>query len=531
MAKSLALLTTSLLVTLLFNSCKEEVVTTDIFEIEEANPENLTSIQLDGMGELFVSEDRINIEDGVAHIKGTIYSEIEGQFVAVTSGDFTLSDLSESGIYSELEGYGRATIPEIGVFEDIVTDFTSGANFGFNSGANIRANDEMAPVMDEISYFGITLDENIGEKMQFSVKNTAFTPKAFYMDPHDPMIYFRGDIGMPKFTIEDAGLGLSARGNLLFTPYEYSEDLEALMKVPLPELNGNIFISGLVPIPKFNISVYGEALVGFTLNENGFNEFFQDGFEGAEYRMGINGTVLVDEGIIEWLPETELGRATVVVELEETDQYIQIAGETQVQPDFLVDLLGNLDGGVLTSTFSMPSQTVEAYLYVGSNLDNSQFVVRTALTMEVPGIGEQELVEALFGVDSEHVFLSGNMGVPGLAEVYIIGDVYYNGEFTLIGGAELTVDVEVAKLTAGFEVTVTEEGFLITARVTGSISEAEVNVSASVELDWETGDMTICMDLPVVGNTCVDFREGKQRTLNGKPYVPELEPITTPDRL
>ncbi len=530
MQKLRVLLITSILLSFC-SSCKEEVITTDIFALETPNPDNLTSIALEGMGDLYVSNDRISIEEGVAHIKGTIYSEIDGAYVAVTSGDFILSDITGSGAYKNLEGYGRATVPAIGVFEDIITDFTSGANFGFNSGLVIKQNDPMAPVMDNLNYFGITLDEDIGEKFQFTVKNTAFTPKAFYMDPNDPMIYFRGDIGLPKLTIEDAGLGLSARGNLVFTPFSYSDELEAAMKVPLPELNGNIFISGLVPVPKFNISVYGEALVGFTLNENGFNDFFEYGLEGAEYRMGINGIVLVDEGIIEWLPETELGRATVVVELEEQNQYIQIAGETQVNPDFLVSLLGNLDGGVLTSTFSLPTQTVEAYLYAGSNINNSQFFIRTSLMMNVPGIGEQELVEALFGVDSEHVFVGGKMAIPGLASIYISGDVYYNGQFTISGGAELSVDVEVATLTVGFDVTVTEQGFQIKARATGEIAEQEISVEATVSLNWETGDMEICMDLPVIGNTCASFREGQQRTINGKPYQPEAKQINSPDKL
>ncbi len=532
MKKFLVLLISSFFIIFLFNSCKEEVITTDIFEPEVADPDNLTSVNLEGMGEIFVSNDRIQIEDGIANIKGTIYSEIEGEFVAVTNGDFTLSELTDGDVYGELEGYGRAHIPEIGEFESIVTDFTSGANFGFMSGQEIKENDEMAPVLEDLNYFGITLNEDIGEKFQFSIKNTTFKPKAFYMDPNDPMIYFRGDIGTPKYSIEDAGLGLSARGNLAFTPYTYSEEMEEIMKVPFPSITGNIFISGLIPIPKFNVSVYGEALVGFTLNENGFEEFFENGFEGAEYRMGINGTVIVDEGVIEWLPETELARATVVVELEEEgDQYIQMAGESQMQPDYLVDILGKLDGGALTSSFTMPAQTVEAYLYIGNNLDNSQFFLRTSLTMDVPGIGEQELVEALFGIDNEHIFIGGHMGIPGLAQVYISGDVYYTGKFTLTGGAELEVDVDVATLSVGFEVTVTEQGFSISATASGEISGQGVSVSATVVLDWVTGDLQVCMDLPVVGNTCSSFRNGVQRTLNGRQYHPEIEPISVPDKL
>ena len=518
-----ALLIISIVFAFVLQGCTEEVVTKDIFELEEASVENLTSVELDGMGTLYVNSDRINIQDGLAQIKGTLFTKVEDQYVALTSGDFTLSDPDANGVYGDFVGYGKAAIPEIGAFGDIVTELATGADFGFQNGTTIRANDELAPVQEELNYFGITLNEQIGEKLEFKIKNTVFTPEAFYMDPNDPMIYFRGNLGTPKFAVEDAGIGLSARGNLQFTPFEYSDELESIMKVPLSPIDGNIFISGLVPIPKFNISVYGEALIGFVLNDNGFTDFFEQGFEDAQYRMGINGQVLLDEGFISFLPETELGRATVILELEQSaDQYIQVAGEMQMTADFLPEMLGKLDGGVLSSSFSMPVQKVESYFYVGNDVNNSQFFIRTTLSMTVPGIGEQELIEAMFGVDSQQIFIGGSMGVPGLALVYIEGDVYYDGRFRLAGGASLEVDVEVAKLKVGFDVVVTNEGFAIEAVARGEIAEQSVEVSASVKLNWETGDMEICMDLPVVGNTCASFREGQQRTLNGRLYRPQL---------
>lgn len=512
------LLIISSVIVLLFNSCKEEVLTTDIFEIEEADPANMTSLEVSGLGEIYVNSDRVNINEGIAQIKGTLFSKVDDEFVAITSGDFSLAGLSGSESYEDLTGYGLATVPDIGVFSDILTDVTSGANFFMQDGASIRENDELAPLDENLNYLGITLDESLGEKLQFTIKNSTFQPKAFYMDPNDPMIYFRGDVGTPKFQIIDAALGLSARSQLVFTPYEYSEEMSAIMKTPLPSLNGNIFIGGLIPIPQYNIEVYGEALVGFTANENGFNDFFENGFEGAAFRMGVNGTVLLSEGFISYLPSMEVGRATVVAELEEAgNNYIQVAGEVQMQADFLGELLNNLDGGVLTSQFSMPVQTVEAYFYVGDNLDNSQFFIRSSMSMIIPGIGEQDLVDAMFGVDAEHIFIGADMGVPGIAEIYVSGDVYYDGTFTIIGGTSMNIDVEVASVSVLFQVTITQDGFVITAKASGEIAEVGFTVGVDIRLDWETGDMELCMDLPdPIGNTCVGLRHGKQRTLNGK---------------
>ena len=522
--KRFALLTTSLFILCLFNSCKEEAISTDVFAIEEPDTENLTSVNIEGMGELFVNSDRIQVADGIAEVKGTFFSEIDGAFIPVTSGDFTLSGISSDEAYEELIGYGIATVPEIGVFQEIVTDFTSGANFSLQRGSLIRSDDPLAPLQDDLNYFSITLDEALGEKLQFTVKSSSFTPEVLYMDPHDPMIYFRGDIGTPGLRVEDASIGLSARGNLKFTPFTYSDDLMQIMKVPLPSLDGNIFVGGLIPIPKYSIEVYGEALIGFTLNEYGFTEFFEGGFEGSSYRMGINGSVRLTDDFIAYLPETEVGRATVVVELEEAgNNYIQVAGESQIPDDFLVSLLQKLGGGILTSSFSMPSQTVEAYFYIGDDLDNSQFFIRTALTMIIPGIGPQELVEAMFGVDAEHIFLGANMGIPGLAEVYISGDVYYNGNFRLVGGTSLTVDVEVASVSVGFDVVVTQNGFEITAFGTGEIAGQSFTVEVDVRLNWQTGEMELCMDIPGIGNTCATFSESRQVPLNGRPYHPEPE--------
>ena len=79
------LLITSIICSLIFQGCKEEVVTTDIFVLEEPSVDNLTSVDLQGMGTLYVNSDRINMEDGVAQIKGTLYSRVEEEFVAFIS--------------------------------------------------------------------------------------------------------------------------------------------------------------------------------------------------------------------------------------------------------------------------------------------------------------------------------------------------------------------------------------------------------------------------------------------------------------
>ncbi len=525
--KRFAQLTISCLILLLFIGCKEEVIRTDVFVIEEPNSGNLTSVKVDGMGELFVNNDRIQTVNDESQIKGTLFSEIEGQFVPMTSGDFLLSQLDADGNYGEVVGYGIATIPEIGVFQSIITDFASGANFTLKRGSVIRSDDPLAPVQDDLNYFHIELNEDLGENFQFNVKNKSFTLKKLYMDPNDPMIYFRGDIGTSRFTVEDASIGLSARGNLLFRPYNYSKQLRRFMKVPLPSLNGNIFVGGRIPIPKYNIEVYGEALIGFTLNENGFPTFFENGFEGTEYRMGINGSVFLTNDFISYLPETEVGRATVVVELEEAgNNYIQIAGDAEIRANFLNEVLEKLDGGALTSFFSIPSQSVEAYFYIGDDLDNSQFFIRTSLTMTIPGIGPQELAQAMFGVDSEHIFIGADMGVPGLADVYVSGDVFYNGAFKLTGSHTRKLDAFVVAVSIGFSIEVTQDGFKISAFGKGIIAEfISFKVSVDVKINWETGSMSLCMKIPTVGNTCADFVNGVQTTLNGRPYTPRPEYI------
>ncbi|MCP4459889.1 MAG: hypothetical protein GY816_17980 [Cytophagales bacterium] len=142
-----------------------------------------------------------------------------------------------------------------------------------------------------------------------------------------------------------------------------------------------------------------------------------------------------------------------------------------------------------------------------------------------------ELLETMIGVDTEQVVIGGHMGIPVLSEVYISGDIYYTGEFTLVGGVEPTVDVEVAEITVGFSITVSDLGFEITAKAYGEIVGESVEATATVVLDWETGGMEVCMDLPVVGKTCSTFGDGSQRTLNGRPYQSELGPISVIGKL
>ena len=509
----------SLLTLILYNSCKEEVITHDIFEIEEANPENMHILEIDNLGKVYVNNDRVSVLDDHAQIKGTIFSLVDDEFVPITSGDFSLTR-SSTDVYDELYGYGLATLPEIGVFSDILKEYSSGANFMMKSGAEIREQDPLAPLNSNQNYLGIQLDESIGEQLRFTIGNTSFQPKSLYMEPNDPMIYFKGDIGTSPFQIMDASLGLSARGELLFTPFSYSNELSSVMKTPLQSINGNIYVGGLVPIPKYHIEVFGEALIGFTANENGFNAFFENGFEGSSYRMGVNGAVTLTQDFISFLPRMEVGRATVIVELEEEgNNYIQVAGEVQIQNGFLGELLTNVGGGTLMSQFSMPEQTIESYFYVGDNPNNSQFFIRSSLSMTIPGIGEQDLINALFGVDSEHVYIGADMRIPGLAEVYVNGDVYYDGQFYISGGTSLELDVEVAKVSVSFDVLITHNGFEITAQASGEITGIGFTVEVGIIMNWETGDMELCMDLPSpVGNTCIGLRRGKQRTLNGELY-------------
>ncbi len=422
---------------LLLGSCSEQVVNpVNQFAEETLDASNAQSFTVEGLGEIFVNADRFReTADGI-EIFGTIFTDSESGLISMASGDFKLIG-GAGGIYQSLEGYGLSKLPEVSFFEEFIELANPASYISFKSGAEIKLMDPEAPLLDDISYLAISPDELLDTAPSYEIGESTISMGAFYMDPSDPSIYLTGSIDGPV-TIDNAGLGLSANGKLLFEPYEYSDELVSIMNVPFSTIQGNIFIKGEIPIPKYSIKVVGDAIVGFVLNENGPKEFFEEGLEGAEFRMGVNGSVFLTNKVLDYMPgdvELELGRSTVILNAEEDGQnYIQAAGQMNTG-DLATKLLAGIDNTGFLENVSFPGSTLEAYAYIGDDLENSQFFISNTVGVSIPGIGEQELAKALLEITSQYVRAEGKMRIPGIAEAKLGGQFFYDGQFLLEGEA------------------------------------------------------------------------------------------------
>lgn len=496
-----------ILVYLTISACSEQVVMPiNQFATETLDTVNAQGFFVEGLGEVFVNQDRFRATENGIEVFGTIFTESESGLISLSSGDFVLGQ-EVDGVYQSLEGYGLSQLPEVSFFEDFEALVNPASYISFRSGAEIKLDDPDAPLQDDISYLAISPDALLDAAPTFEVGKSRLTMGAFYIDPTDPSVYLNGAVEGP-ISIENAGVGLSANGRLVFEPYEYSDELVSIMNVPLSNVEGNIFIKGDIPIPQYSILVSGEAIVGFVLNENGAADFFENGLEGAEFRMGVNGSVFLTNAALDYMPndvELELGRSTVILNTEQEGQnYIQAAGEMNTG-DLAGKLLAGIDNSGFFSNVSFPGSTLEAYAYLGDDLENSQFYISNTIGVNIPGIGEQELAKALLEITSEYVRAEGRMQIPGLVSASLGGRFFYDGQFSLTGNVSAGVDLEVAKLELELDVVVDNDGFGIEVSAAACVLDdgSCVSVSASVEVDWDTGKTRVCADVPGFGNQCV----------------------------
>ncbi len=491
-----------------FSCNKQEIDPVDIFEEEELDVATASSFELDGLGTVYANLDRINEINDEIQIKGTVftYSEL-GDLIPISSGDFTLSGKS-GDTFSFFDGYGLGTIPKIGVLDELEAIIDPGSYYSYSTGAELKTYNESAPLQDDIHYFSIEVENALANKEMLTIGNSTFSFEHLYLDVKDPSIFFQGDAKFSEnIEIKNLGVGLSANGLLEFNPYEYSENLTAQMVRPMEDMFGNIYLTGQIPIKKYSIEIYGEAIIGFVLNDNGFIDFFEEGFENANYRMGVNGKVLVNNDLMKFLPSEpiELGKATLILQIEDGENYMHVAGEAE-STEVIAQVISNNGGEELNEVLAFQESVVEGYFYIGDDLENTKFYFRTATYIELPLIGTQELSEAVLAISAQDVYAYGKMSMPGVGNVSLEGTFAYDGQFSLKGTTEVKVDLEAAELKAQLEFTVTNSGVVVEARGTACldvvVDEECVSLSVELELDWDAGSAKICANLPEIGKQC-----------------------------
>ncbi|MGI9545415.1 MAG: hypothetical protein ACR2MX_19290 [Cyclobacteriaceae bacterium] len=454
-----------------FTNCETEPIKPiDIFDPED--PEELiingetASLPLDDIcssNSLFVNNERINTNELGFKIKGTIFSESELGPIAVTNGEFDLIR-NATGKINSFEGYGTAQFPKAGFLNDaLVMADIFGAQTKYASGSVFNSEEEglQLPFADNACFFRFTLDpypafgadEAGGLAM---IKNALFDYDQLYYDPTDPAIFFDGKMheydikdkpqpssknGEPKrfrskksktkATISDVRFGLSLNDRFVFSPLEFSDDLEETIGgTNFNQFSGGFYISGRMSLKKYPLILEGETVV---YSQLGLANIFELGFDKALYTRGVNGKVFFGHELLSYLPldlEIELGRATLQENIEIGNTFLRFAGEYDMDTN---DFFERVIGAEATKFLPSVSRSGQMYVNIGEKLEEWEFYMMNQYELAVPGLSSG-LQKQYFHFTPQMVELGAIMDLPfGLGGTEVKGELNSDGSFLLYG--------------------------------------------------------------------------------------------------
>lgn len=480
---------------------KEYIEPIDIFDTEDLDdPYNLDLGASQGLDTLFVNADRIiETEDGY-HIKGTLFSKSLVGIIPVTNGDFKITtDESVSSLKSgfsadfstfDFTGYGTADFPQVGIMKYSEIDDVPGSYVYYNTGKIFKEESDISqlPLIDERYYFRYKIDDPKKGK-EFKNKKASFKLREFYMDAHDPATLFIGDYysknskGVKRLVAEEIGIGLSANELWEFNPYQYSDRLEeAVDGTGFYSINGGVYISGIVPIKKYQVKILGQAVINTSYSSLGNLDIFERGFDEASFQMAANGKLLFDNKLVTFLPgldTIELGRATLLAELGDDGNAIRMAGE--YSNDYLKDFITEKR----LKYISFNEKQGVMYLRCTEDLDDFIVYLEENVSFSIPGLGSKELAKSVFKVTKDQVEVSGIITLPyDIGDVEVIGRINADGSFLLKGTANCSVNFgNGLSYNAVLDVEISNEGVVLYGKIDMPYNIGEVEVEGGLTSD------------------------------------------------
>ncbi|HLJ97862.1 MAG TPA: DUF4214 domain-containing protein [Gemmataceae bacterium] len=143
-----------------------------------------------------------------------------------------------------------------------------GLNFGLDLGSALAANGgpmSGAPLDSAVPYF------YIANSAQASVEIGGYsgqvgTKVSVAFDPSDPFLYAAVQgIPTPEGPI-DIALGASVNGHILFHPQLAPPSSILGISVPPPNIAGNVYIGGIIPLPDTPLAITGSMVIGLAQN-------------------------------------------------------------------------------------------------------------------------------------------------------------------------------------------------------------------------------------------------------------------------
>jgi len=484
----------------------------DIFEPEEPadNQVNILLQGLENADDIFVNDGRVMETDSGYHIKGTVFSQSESGLIPVTSGDFKIIN-DAAGNTQSFSGYGSVVFPDISFFSDIIPEYDPAGDMEYHLGSFFKQeySDDDLPLLDKRYYFGFNLDESeYGTDPEINIKKSSFVFKQLFFDASDPAFFIKGDYEFSNkktektVLIDNIGIGFSVNGKFPFIPDQYSDRMEEVTGgTAFEKFSGQLILSGEIPLRRFPITIAGEMVLNIAESSRGETDFFENGFDDAEFELGANGKVYFDNSLISALPvdfKVELAHATVQAKFTDNEKSLRFAGEYS-DVNMLEKILGTGDALKYISKMSTEGRI---YVSVGSNPDDWKFYLETKLSLDIPGLGVTDLQEGMILITPQGVRVFAKIALPyNINTVSFEGYLYTDGNFLLKGETTTQVDIK--------------DDLQFYCDLAMEISNNGVSLGGAASLPYQIGNVDIsgsitkdCISFDGMINSQIDFGQG-----------------------
>ncbi len=412
----------------------------------EANPDVITLGE--GNSALKIKTNQANVietKDGL-RIKGSVYIENDKYGdMPFSTGDFELVKDSIGNFYKTITGFSRVELPKEGLLKDLQMIGMPTSNLGFKKGSDFDLGAFNWPVNPDHYYFYYENDDSNPFQADIAVSSLK-NIKKIAIDPTDPYVFFTCDFNGTKLgDLSDVGMAISTQGLIPFTPLVSFGDITGF--------NGNIYITGNIPIGTYPVSFTGEACLAFNSGDpDGYSKFFTG--RSTDFTLGLNGEVTFDNTALDWMNvQVVLGQATLIFDEKGTgDTKLEFAGIRQMPPTTLSDFLKqiiNKDWNFLD--YLIPVEQKETfYGTIGTKLSDWKMGFKMESSLNLPGDIHLDMGKTQLEVTSSQMYFMGEAVVGGFNRLGVEGYAQKNGDFKLTGYGKNSMHASAGKLSIGY---------------------------------------------------------------------------------
>ncbi len=511
-----------LLALVIVSGCRKEnfVEPPDPFEPATLDPEHEAITLGEGSNALtlLVNNNSFKEKGNKAQISGSffVHNEFFGD-LRVFSGDFQLTK-NESGNFIDFNGFGRLEFPNEGPFSALGIEGIVGRKIGFQKGGEFDLDDFPWPVNPDRYYFYVDTEEGFDAKIhETKLKGI----KRIALDPTDPYLFVNAVVEKKGEEVGEFGVAFSAQKKIPFYP--------VVTEYTLSPFLGEFYLSGEVPVKRFSVTLWGEAV--FSFGEGAADSYFSG--ENSVYTMGANGKVLLDNEALDWLDiDVELGRASLELDVHDDGytqlKFVGLREDPPMTPSEFMDEIIGASWDFVDNLYPYEQKEI-FYGTLGSNPDEWEIGFDIDSRMKILDY-DIDMGNIHLYVTSHSLEFAGSMPVNVIGRIGVSGNVRDNGEFSFSGYGSAGFDVSAGPLSLhgsigmNLSLAYADATLTITGRVHlngGACAEilgAEVCVDFGIDA-WTTirsdGYFEVCFSIGIDGvgfDVCLEF---KKENMNG----------------